>query len=167
MRLLLCCWLMFVFAAGCAHAQACGDQATHSRWGIDHYVYDASLKRDWAVLVDCEHPSAPARMQLLPKGRREPVVRATQGGQLLRPANPQTRTVAVKAGASVEVSSAPDAPARILLSGTAIETAFAGQPVRVRINASGRFVLGIALGPHSVELAAAAQSSWSKPWRKP
>lgn len=157
--------LLFVTASarGLDRAESSGDKAAHPRWMVDHYVYDASLKRDWAVLVDSEHPSAPARMELLPDGRREPAVRADHGRQFLKSANPQTRAVAVKAGASVEVSSAPDAPARILLAGTAMQTAFAGQPVRVRINASGRFVRGIALGPHSVELAASAQSSWGKP----
>lgn len=167
MRPLLCFCMILLFSAGCAHAQACGDQPTHPRWRVDHYVYDASLKRDWAVLADCEHPGAPARMELLPKGRREPAVGTAHNRQLLKPVNPQTHAVAVKAGASVEVSSAPDAPARILLAGTAMQTAFAGQPIRVRINASGRFVRGIALGPHSVELAASVRPSWSTPWRKP
>ena len=166
MRRLLCCLLMFVFAAASAHISACAQPPSgttaHPRWRVDHYVYDASLKRDWAVLVDCEHPSAPAQMRLLPKGRREPARRAAHDRQLLKPANPQTRAIAVKAGAEVEVASAPDAPARILLAGTAMQTAFAGEPVRVRINASGRFVRGIALGPHSVELAASTQPSWGK-----
>lgn len=167
MRPLLCFCLILLCAAAVAYAsgstQLCGDTTAHPRWTVDHYVYDASLKRDWAVLTDCEHPGAPARMELLPKGVHEPIGRTAHAGQFLKTANPKPRAVAVKAGAAVEVSSAPNAPARILLSGTAMQTAFAGQSVRVRLTASGRFIRGIAVGPHSVELAAAAQPSWGKP----
>lgn len=161
MRSLFC--FMLLFAAACAAcAQPSGGTTAHPRWTVKRYVYDASLKRDWAVLADCEHPGAPARMELLPKGAHEPIRGAAHSGQGLKAANPKPRVVAVKAGAAVEVSSAPDAPARILLSGTAMQTAFAGQSVRVRLTASGRFIRGIALGPHSVELAGSAQ-----PWGKP
>lgn len=162
MRSLLCFMLLFVTASA-ACAQPSSSTSAHPRWTVDHYVYDASLKRDWAVLVDCEHPGAPARMKLLPKGVHESIDRAARAGQFMKTANPKPRTAAVKAGAAVEVSSALNAPVRILLAGTAMQTALAGQSVRVRLAASGRFIRGIALGPHSVELASVAQASWGKP----
>lgn len=171
-------WLLLIFSLAdvFAHASVCESaspkKTTQSRWRVDHYAHDASLKRDWAVLVDCDHPGAPARMKLAPRGEHAPVQNVPVGGvrvarvihgegklEFVKPQPP----IAVKAGAAVEVSNAPEAPARILLSGTAVETARLGQPVRVRLNLSGRFVQGIAQGPHSVELAGMALPAWRKP----
>jgi hypothetical protein len=176
-------FLIFAIAAASAHASVCdapsGDKAVQSRWRVDHYAYDASLKRDWEVLVDCDHPGAPARIKLAPAGAHPPirdeahvadaarVANAAQGEQekelIQHFANPQPPPITIKAGTAVEVSSAPNAPARILLSGTAMETGRLGQQIRVRVHASGRLLSGIVRGPHSVELAAAAQPAWGKP----
>jgi hypothetical protein len=172
MRRLIWMFLIFALAAVSAQASVCdaapGDKTAQSRWRVDHYVYDASLKRDWEVLVDCEHPGAPARMKLAPEGthitRAASAARVEQGPKAAPPAaNSQLAPVVIRTGADVEVSSAPGSPARILLSGTAMEMGRAGQDIRVRINASGRFLRGVVRGPHSVELAAAAKPAWGKP----
>ena len=68
----------------------------------------------------------------------------------------------IKAGGTVEVSGTPGARAAIRLSGIALETAFAGQPIRVRLSAGNRLITGVVRGPHSVELAAAARPLWSE-----
>jgi len=178
MRRLVWILLIFALAAASAHASVCdapsGNKTVQPRWRIDHYVYDASLKRDWEVLVDCEHPGAPARMRLAPEGVHRTLganavrtTSATPVEQETKPAQPvansQPTPVVIKAGADIEVSSAPGSPARILLSGTAMEMGRVGQDIRVRINASGRFLSGIVRGPHSVELASVAKPAWGKP----
>ena len=172
MRRLVWILMIFALAAVSAHASVCdapsGSKTAQSRWRVDHYVYDASLKRDWEVLVNCDHPGAPARMKLAPEGAHIPraanAASVEQEPRSLQPVtNSQPAPVVIRAGADVEVSSAPGSPARILLSGTAMEMGRAGQEIRVRINASGRFLRGVVRGPHSVELAAAAKPVWGKP----
>ena len=172
MRRLVWLFLIFALAAACAHASVCdapsGDKAAQPRWRVDHYVYDASLKRDWEVLVDCEHPGSPARMKVAPEGAQIPraanAARVEQGPKTAPPAaNSQPQPVVVRAGADVEVFNDPGSPARILLSGTAMEMGRLGQEIRVRIDASGRFLQGTVRGPHFVELAAAAKPAWGKP----
>ena len=144
------------FAVLHAHASACAarEKAATQRWAIDHYIYDASLKQDWEVLVDCDHPTAPARMKLAPNtaGRLQSAKRFPSGA--VKAAS------IITAGSAVEVSAAPGSPATIQLSGTALQTVFAGQPIRVRLSAGNRLVTGLARGPHSVELAAAAAPRW-------
>jgi len=172
MRCLVWILLIFSLAAVSAHASVCdtpsGDKTAQPRWRVDHYVYDASLRRDWEVLVDCDHPGAPARMKPAPVGAHitraanaVPVEQETKSAQHV--ANSQLAPVVIRTGADVEVSSAPGSAARILLSGTAMEMGRLGQEIRVRIDASGRFLQGTVLGPHSVELAAAAKPAWGKP----
>src|SRR6185503_13698618 len=86
MRRLIWMFLIFALAAVSAQASVCdaapGDKTAQSRWRVDHYVYDASLKRDWEVLVDCEHPGSPARMKLAPEGAH-----VTHGAELDHAAN--------------------------------------------------------------------------------
>jgi hypothetical protein len=148
-------------AAVAARASVCPAPAKTAppRWTFDHYVYDASLRKEWAVYVDCNHPSAPARMELAPDiaGRLQPAKSAAG-----KP-NASSASGAVKAGSAVEVSNSAAAPAGIRLSGTAMETAFPGQPIRVRLSVGGRFVTGLVRGPHSVELIAAAKPLWGAP----
>lgn len=122
---------------------------------LDHYVYDASLRRDWEVLIDCNHPATPAQMKLAPTtvGAMQSLKRAV--------ATPEkNRAPIIRVGTDVEVSNGPSARTSIRLSGTAMQTAFPGQPIRVRLNVSGRFVTGLVRGPHSVELASAAKPLW-------
>jgi hypothetical protein len=158
-----------------AHAFVCAGArnatAGEARWEVDHYVYDSSLHRDWEVLVNCDRPDAPARIELAPAGvrgivgapirnvRRVSRESAIRNGASLLPARP----LSIKAGAAVEVSSAAHARASILFSGTATQSALAGQVIRVRLKPSGKFVTGIVRGPHSVELAPVAKPSWGKP----
>lgn len=140
-----------------AHASVCESAkkgATPQRWEIDRYIYDASLKQDWEVLVDCDHPAAPGRMKLTPNTSGHP--------QIAKPAPSPSAPPVIKVGGTVEVASAPGSRAAIRLSGTALETAFAGQPIRVRLSAGNRLVTGLVRGPHSVELAAASRPRWSE-----
>jgi Chaperone for flagella basal body P-ring formation len=161
---------LVALAAVSAHATVCSapsgqNSAAHPalpHWRVDHYIYDVSLRQDWEVLVNCDHPEAPARMKLVPhmtwNTAAERVAAIQPSGIPVIIAQP-----AIKAGAAVEVSNSPGSPASIRLSGTAMQTAYRGQPIRVRLSANGTIVPGIVCGPHSVELAAAAKPSWGKP----
>jgi len=149
-------------------------QAASSRWRLDHYVYDASLGKDWEVFLDCNHPETPPRMVLAPV--------ISTNGTTMRPVSPVKRFFAhseaapeiqlrvapttapeIEAGAVVQVLNGPDAPTSIQLEGTAMQSAYRGQPIRVRLSANGRFVNGFVLGSHSVVLAAATKASWGQP----
>lgn len=154
----------FALAALSARASVCNAsaaakphvQTAKPHWTLDHYVYDASLHQDWAVLVDCSHPASPARMTPAQNTQsREHRSRA----QSAAPVRPQ---VSVKTGTTVDVLNAADDPASFHLAGTALETAFVGQPIRVRLGASGNMVRALVRGPHSVELAAEAKPSWGE-----
>lgn len=109
-----------------------------TQWRVDHYAYDASLRRDWEVVVDCSHPASPGRMRF-----------AENVGA---PVGAGRKDDAIKAGTSIILSSPRDASAVILLRGTAMETAFVGQRIRVRLNLDNRFVEAIVRGSHSAEL---------------
>lgn len=142
-----------------AHASVCAarEKAATQRWAIDRYIYDASLKQDWEVLVDCDHPAAPERIKLAPNpsGHTQNVKPPPLGP--VKNAPP-----IIRAGAPVVVSGPLGSPATIQLSGTALETAFAGQPIRVRLRAGGGFITGVVRGPHSVEVASAEKTHWSR-----
>lgn len=131
---------------------------------MDHFIYDASLHRDWEVLVDCSRPGAPARIELTRPGTAATIPAYAGRHQDAEKAvrSPAAYRIHVKAGDAVEVFSSADDPARIMLSGIAMQSALAGQVIRVRLRASGRFVSGIVRGAHSVELAAVKRS-----WREP
>lgn len=149
--------LAIMFAALAAQASICSTPAPASlpRWTIDHYVYDPSLKQDWEVLIDCNHPAAPAQIELLPH-------RATPSLSIKPASSDKASPPLIHAGAAVEVSSPPNAPAGIHLSGTAMQAGFSGQSIRVRLNSSGRFVTALVRGPHSVELAVTVKTSWGR-----
>ncbi len=104
------------------------------------------------MLVDCNHREAPAQMKL-----------ASGSAHILAAKHDNLSSIAIYAGTAVEVSSSAGAPAVIHLSATAAETAFLGQPIRVRLSANGHFVTGLVRGPHLVELVAASRPSWRKP----
>jgi hypothetical protein len=155
--------LAAALATPCALSSVCPASSRHQTaasaaipcWTLDHYVYDASLHQDWEVLIDCNHPEAPAQIKLTQNTRRAQVTRRTKSQLPV--------LVAIHAGAAVEVSSAADSPASIRLYGTAMETAFDGQPIRVRLNVSGHFVSGLVRGPHAVQLVPAAKPLWRQP----
>lgn len=152
---------ILIFAIVCAtlpaRASVCstpGRTAT-PHWIIDHYLYDASLKQDWEVLIDCNHPAAPAQIELLPH-------RATPSLSIKPASSGKASPPLIHAGAAVEVSSPPNAPAGIHLSGTAMQAGFSGQSIRVRLNSTRRFVTALVRGPHSVELATTPNTSWGR-----
>lgn len=139
-------------AAGCA-----------SGWRVDHYVHDAALHRDWAVLVNCAHPAAPARMQITSQrdaGITTPLGERWSG----KPTAGNSATViGVKAGAAVEVLGPANGMVNMRLSGTAMQTASLGQTIRVRLNPEGYFVHAVVRGPSEVVLVAAKKLSWRQP----
>jgi flagella basal body P-ring formation protein FlgA len=69
----------------------------------------------------------------------------------------------VSSGARVEVENSAGSSASIRLSGTAMETAFSGQSIHVRLSLGGRIVKAVVRGPHRVELAAAVTPVWGEP----
>lgn len=158
MRRLAIAAFAIAFAAGCARASVCSPAPEDAlpRWTLDHYVYDASLKRDWAVLIDCNHPAAPARMSLASSATASLQIDKSMARNDKRNVAP----IIVKAGTAVEVSNSMNARTAMRLSGIATQTGFLGQSIRIRLNASGRFITGLVRGPHSVELASAAKPLW-------
>lgn len=152
-------------AAPCSTSEAL--QKTQVRWRVDRYVYDPSLQREWKVLLDCDHPAAPARIELVSATREAKPKQATKVAQGAASEAAKTSTSSpapIKAGEIVEVSSPAHSLAIISIQGVAMQTAFPGQKIRVRLSVSGHFVNGFVRGSHSVELAgAAAMPSWGKP----
>ncbi|MGH9586273.1 MAG: hypothetical protein ACRD3F_04940 [Acidobacteriaceae bacterium] len=155
------------FAAGASTCAASGGPNTsQARWKVDHYIYDASLHRDWEVLVDCEHPDAPARMELVPFRKQtdpEQSSGVTHGLTSQDMNAGRSSQVSIKAGEVVEVASAANSLTSISMRGVAMQTAFFGQRIRIRLSVGGHFVYGIVRGSHSVQLAAAAMPGWRKP----
>lgn len=158
-----------VCAAACIAPE--GAKAAGEHWQVDHYIFDASLHRDWKVLVDCDHPDAPARIELVPLAVQEQdkyenkpskVQSADQGDAKPDSAHGIVVSALVKAGETVNVASDARGPVHISMQGITMQTAFSGQKIRVRLSASGQFVSGVVRGPHRVELSAVA-----RPWRKP
>lgn len=156
-----------------ARASVCTD-ASASGWRLDHFFYDASLKRDWRVLVNCDHPELPPRMVLGPKAdgteAKARIVNPEDGKREAGSSRDRVafndvkraKLICIRAGTEVQVESAPSTVARILLAGKAMQTAFAGQRIRVRLDLGGRFVSGIVRGPHQVVLAG-AKPAWGQP----
>jgi hypothetical protein len=158
MRLLAIAALIGALASGCASASVCSAAPADAtpRWTLDHYVYDASLKRDWAVLIDCGHPAAPARMSL-----GSNAASGLQSSKRTARNHPgDLAPIMVKAGTAVEVSNSINAHATLRLSGIAMQTAFLGQPIRIQLAASGRFITALVRGSHSVEMASSAKPLW-------
>lgn len=166
--------LIFATAAAVGHAATCTfpeGKAPRVRWRIDHYVYDASLRRSWKVLVDCDHPDAPPHMELVPledrsgQGNSARMPRRADSGNTKHEDVKQgtLAPVCVKAGEVVEVLNAPHGAASISMQGIAMQTALRGQRIRVRLTAGGHFISGVVRGPHLIELAGAIRPIWGKP----
>lgn len=158
----------FVCAASCIGPK---DAKTAEKpWHVDHFVFDASLHRDWKVMVDCGHPGVPARMELLPFAAPEQGEGKSSSGMPVAdagdasPQNDRESVAAamIKSGDTVDVTSGVRGAVRVSIRGIAMQTAFPGQKIRVRLSANGRFVFGVVRGPHRVELSESA-----KPWGKP
>lgn len=158
MRTLLLPAFVFALAALPARASACA-----SGWRVDHYVYDAALHKNWAVLVNCAHPAEPDRMQIT--ARTDANIAATPGARSNEKPRVQNAApdICIKAGAAVEVSNPASSLVNMELSGTAMQSASRGQTIRVRLNPEGYFVHAIVRGPHAVELVAEHKPSWRQP----
>lgn len=158
MRTLLLLAFAFALAALPARAAACV-----SGWHVDHYVYDAALHRDWAVLVNCAHPAEPARMQLTSRTDAKIAARADARSNEKRGPQSTAPEICIKAGAAVEVSNAASSVVSMHLSGIAMQAAALGQTIRVRLNPEGYLIHAIVRGPHAVELVAENKPSWRRP----
>ena len=124
---------------------------------VDHYISDAALRRSWAVMIDCRHPSWPARAIEIPySGTAAGLAASAEPAKALKSA-----AAAVRSGSWVEVWS--EGEVQIHLSGVALESAALGQPVEVRAGMGSNRLRGIVCGPHSVELATDDRTGWCKP----
>lgn len=153
----------FALAALPARAAACA-----SGWRVDHYVYDAALHRDWAVLANCAHPAAPARMQLTARAdenahENKDAITVLPEARRDKASRDSAPAPCVKAGDALEVSNPANSIVSMQLSGIAMQSASLGQTIRVRLNPEGSFVHAIVRGPHRVELAAANSRVWRQP----
>lgn len=174
MRLTAALIIVSIVCSIAARAATCasltGANKRQMRWKVDRYIYDASLRRDWKVLVNCDHPEVPARIELVPLGEQKQSIKkevSKAQGVGSESANPdRAQGVAppncVKAGEDVEVSNGSRAPVRISMRGVAMQTAFPGQKIRIRLSANGKFVSAIVSGSHSVQLVNGSPISWRK-----
>jgi hypothetical protein len=115
----------------------------------DYYIFDPVLRQTWSVVMDCQHPNWP------PQAIESPAsVKPSKSGMLAAAEIPSSRMAGViaivKPGTSVNLWS--DSPARIRLSGMALEFGVVGQKIQVRVERLGTILSGIIDGPHSVRL---------------
>lgn len=174
MRILLILLVVAVLSAAsrASASTVCASQAAGAAappatpdWVVDHYVRSFTGKREWAVMIDCNHPSAPERMQPVSGAvaQREvkftPARRATaQFGARPESASP----VVIRYGSPVVVVSAPNATMTMRLTGVAEGTAPAGRMIRVRLTVFHALVNGIVRDANTVELVGAVQSRWGR-----
>jgi len=154
--------LLSLAASGSACKQVTKISASSSLVGdslvVDHYVFDAPLKRNWAIMIDCTHPNWPAQAIEVPSMEGEGLrmtARATHSDALLLPAP------VIVSGSPVELWR--DGEASIRLAGVALESGVVGQSIRVRAGLGLKFLRGIVRGPHSVELAEDIKTGWREP----
>ena len=136
---------------------ACGrsvESGTVANEVVDHYVADAALGRRWAIVVDCRHPGWPPHAVAAAgsvAGKAEASSLANRAAASSEPAE-----LVVQAGSQVELWS--DSPARIRLSGIALQSGRLGQWISVKTRVQPVALHGIVRGPDSVELEAGAAS---------
>lgn len=177
------CWFAVALAASCAvpsgaradAASVCAARpaaapSAKSDWVLDHYIRSAAEGREWAVMVDCNHPGAPERMQLAPGWRVAKVTKhaavQTAADAPSRPhaaAAPVAPTVFIRAGSPVVVVNAPGAVMTMRLTGVAAGSAPVGSVIRVRLQAFHALIEGLVLGPGRVQLIAAVHSPGERP----
>lgn len=166
-----CCLQANITKSISKHRPRAESLSLKARWRVDHYVYDAATRRNWAILLDCEHPDEPSRMVLIPGSAKGPRLRTTAAGragflpQRGADFNAQSKTGSasqadVRTGEAVIVSSRPAFSAVFALPGTAEDTASAGRLVRVRLQVNGAIVRALVLGPHRVELVPDSKPQW-------
>ena len=124
---------------------------------VDHYVFDAALKRSWAVMIDCRHPNWPAQAVEVPSREAEA---ASMSAHAIQARSSRLDAAVIASGSRVELWQ--DGDASIRLTGVALESGKVGQSIRVRAGLGFKFLRGIVRGPHSVELAA-IQTGWRQP----
>ncbi|HEX3472917.1 MAG TPA: hypothetical protein VHT28_17190 [Silvibacterium sp.] len=112
---------------------------------VDHYVFDATLKRSWAVMIDCRHPDWPAQAIEI-----RPAVSTSPAASAALATAPRPSIPVIRSGSPVELWQ--DGKAHIQLSGIAMESAIVGQSIQVRAGLGSSLLRGIVRGPHSVEL---------------
>jgi hypothetical protein len=144
-----------------AFASACGkleEKPSSQPLLVDHYIFDAAVKRSWAVMIDCRHPEWPAEMvEVQPSTVRTKQILRSEVPTL----RPQLTSPSVASGSHVDLWR--NGEVNIRLSGVATEAALFGEPIRVRVDVSGVFLRGIVRGPHSVELTENSKMDWREP----
>lgn len=141
-------------------------KASKSDWVLDHYVRSASQGREWAVMVDCNHPGAPERMQLVPGWRPVKVTKPADGRNAIDTSShspePVAPTAIIRAGSPVVVVNAPGAAMTMRLTGVAVDSAPVGSVIRVRLQAFHALIDGVVLAQGKVQLIAAVHSQWGR-----
>jgi hypothetical protein len=107
-------------------------------------VVDRGLHRQWIVVCDPQHPERPPRLVEVPWSE----ARTAQ----VQPAAPTTRgTPLVRPGMTVSIVRR-SGDAEMHLEGTALETGWSGDAVRVRAGLHGAALRAVVRGPGLVEL---------------
>lgn len=145
-----------------SHGAQTASQAVAPDWVLDHYVRSASDGREWAVMVDCNHPGAPERMRLAP-GRPAAKTPEPSGGRAVAAPFVIAPPVVIRAGTPVTVVNTPDAAVTMNLTGVAATSAQVGQMIRVRLAVFHALVSGVVRGPGTVELVSAVRPQWGQP----
>ena len=158
--------LLFLFIAATlplvAPASVCRGPAEKgapagSRDVVDHYFFDAALKKDWAVKVDCAHPERPGVIVAADSAPGE----SPQKSASIPAPKVQSETQFVRAGSMVEIWKTGNAQIRLV--GTALDSAPIGQSIRVRAGLGSRVLRGIVRGVDSVELTGNNAMPWGEP----
>jgi Chaperone for flagella basal body P-ring formation len=158
--------LLFLFIAATlssvAPASVCRGPAekglpTESKDVVDHYFFDAPLKKDWAVKVDCAHPERPGMISEVDLGPGE----SHQKAALISAPKLKPETQLIRAGSMVEIWKTGNAQIRLV--GTALDSAPIGQSIRVRAGLGNHVLRGIVRGADSVELTGNNEMPWGEP----
>jgi hypothetical protein len=162
--MLLLVWLPMAYGSNC--------QSSLAPASINHYLYDATLKLSWAVVVDCRHPQRPATLiPVLPNsGLHSPVQRSgylpaieaipTKDGLKQAPRDDSAGLDVVTAGSLVEIWK--EGEVRIQLSGIAVQSAPRGGALMVRPQGKSVLLRGVARGANSVEIVGEGME-WGRP----
>jgi len=122
---------------------------------VDHYFFDAALKKNWAIKVDCAHPERPGTIIEADSGPGESHQQAAP-----IPAS-KLQSEFIRAGSTVEIWKTGNAQIRLV--GTALDSAPIGQSIRVRAGLGSHVLRGIVRGADSVELTGNNQMPWGEP----
>ncbi len=161
--LLLLLLISSLGAAAASTAETCGAPGGENPgYRVHHYVSDRALHAAWAVLVDCLHPAAPAKMVPI---AAEKITSGLVAGRTASPGNPAQfdagQPFEVKAGSTVRVWMA-NGSTQMNLEAVALGGGGHGASVPIRLMAGSRAVLhGTVRGPGVVELSSPkGNSAW-------